>query len=230
MGKNYRNEWKYCCPDYYLTQLISRLENFLEPDCNASDDYYRVRTLYFDDINSSCAMSVNAGASKRFKYRLRYYDDNISTLHFERKEKLFGRCRKFISSVSTVECNLLCNGDVWPVFWGNDNDYLKKFCVDIISKSFSPKIITDYERKAYVDENLNIRITIDKNIFVSKDIENFLDGVYDLMPIQNTNWHILEIKFDEILPKYIMDIINMRCLNQTSFSKYYIGRQKLMRV
>lgn len=231
MVKKYRNEWKYCCSDYYFQQLIPRLEGILELDKHAENDgFYKVRSLYFDDLKDTCAMNVNAGASNRFKYRVRYYNNNLDTLHFERKEKLYGKCRKYNCKLSNNEYSKLVSGDVWDIFWDNENIDLKKFCIDVISKGFRPKLITDYERKAYVDKNLNMRVTIDKNIFVSGDVEDFIKGEYNILPLLNTNKHILEVKFDDILPQYIKELLNMRCLNQTSFSKYYVGSQKLKRV
>lgn len=230
MLKKYRNEWKYCCSAYNLEQLRNRLCCVLEHDKHSDDKgLYTVRSLYFDDIRNSCAMAVNAGASKRFKYRLRYYGDDINTLHLELKEKVYGRCHKSSCAISSEQFDMLIKGEIWDLFWNTNNNLLKKFCIDIATKGFSPKVITEYEREAFVEPNLNVRVTIDRNIFASLDLENFLKGNYqDKQFLQPKGMHVLEVKFDDFIPKYIHQLVNMIGIIQTSFSKYYIGLQKVM--
>lgn len=230
MPRKYRNEWKYCCSTYCLEQLKNRLNGILEHDKHSGDKgVYIVTSLYFDDLRNSCAMAVNAGASKRFKYRLRYYNNDISTLHLELKEKVYGRCHKSSCAISMEQFNIMMNGDIWDLFWDTNDNLLKKFCIDVVTKGFKPKVITEYEREAFVEPNLNIRVTIDRNIFASSDLENFLEGDYqDKQFLQSKGMHVLEVKFDEILPKYIHQLTNMIGIIQTSFSKYYIGLQKVM--
>ena len=231
MVKKYRNEWKYCCSDYYLEQLRRRLEGVLNRDTHAdSNGTYVVRSLYFDDRKYTCAMAVNAGASCRFKYRLRYYSDDMSTLHLELKEKKYGRSHKSSCLLSGEQFFKLIKGDIWELFWQTDSTLLKKFCIDIGTRGYSPKVITEYEREAFVEPNLNIRVTIDRNIFASKNVEDFLSGNYSSKyPLQSTGMHVLEVKFDELMPSYIHQLIEMAGLIQTSFSKYYIGLKTVIR-
>ncbi len=225
MQKKYRNEWKYCCSEYYLEQLKKRLQDFMMRDSNSDKDgIYEVRSLYFDDRNYSCAMAVNAGASHRFKYRLRYYGNKIDTLHLELKEKIYGKSHKSTFNISKELFDKLMNGNEWDVFWNTDSNLMKRFCLDIGTREFSPKIITKYEREAFVEPNLNIRVTIDRHVCASKKVDEFLQEDYKYsLPLQKTNMHVLEVKFDELLPSYMHKLINMMGISQTSFSKYYIG-------
>lgn len=113
------------------------------------------------------------------------------------------------------------------VFWHTEEKLLKEFIVDIINKNFKPKVIIDYERNAFVETVANIRITIDTNITASYAVNDFLSGQYVKYPIQEKNYHVLEVKFDYILPSYIKNIVCSYGFNQTSFSKYYLGRKKI---
>ena len=97
----------------------------------------------------------------------------------------------------------------------------------IMTRLFEPKAIVSYERSAYVEEIANVRITLDKNISVSEQFDNFLSGDFMRYPVQERGEHVLEVKFDEILPGYIKSIISNKNLQQSSFSKYYLGRLKL---
>jgi len=166
------------------------------------------------------------GISERFKYRFRYYGNDLQTLRLERKEKKNGRCRKQTCPVSVQEFESIMEGHVEEVFWMTDNIVLKKFCVDVWKKGFRPKIIIDYERVAYVEEISNVRITFDKNITASSSTQLFLEGNYLAVPILEKGKHVLEVKFDSILPGYIKKGVNTSGLQQTSFSKYYIGLKR----
>jgi hypothetical protein len=91
--------------------------------------------------------------------------------------------------------------------------------------NYSPKVITDYERIAYVEEITNVRITFDLKISISYDWENFLNGDYQNYYVLPSGLNVLEVKFDDILPSYIRNIVESHKYVQTSFSKYYFGRK-----
>lgn len=91
--------------------------------------------------------------------------------------------------------------------------------------NYQPKVIVDYERIAYVEEITNVRITFDMKISASSDIDNFLTGDYIKYYVQENNYNVLEVKFDDILPSFIRNIVESYNFNQTSFSKYYYCRK-----
>lgn len=105
---------------------------------------------------------------------------------------------------------------------------LKQFCMHCMLKEFQPKVAIDYRRNAYIDPTINLRVTFDQNITVSNNISSFLTGDYPRIPLQETYTHIMEVKFDAILPSYIRMLMSNRRLVQTAFSKYYFGRKKLL--
>ena len=226
--KKYRNEWKYICKEADLAKLRERLSAVLEADSHSDcDGKYEIHSLYFDDLKDSCVMDNNAGIGERYKYRIRYYGNNTNTLKLERKEKYNDKCCKQSCIISQDTFIKLINNNAQEVYWEADNAVLRKFCIDIMTKLFGPKAIIDYERTAYVEPITNIRITIDRNIAVSYELDAFLQGDYISYPIQDKDENILEVKFDHILPAYIKNIVIGSPLVQTAFSKYYFGRLKL---
>lgn len=228
--KQFRNEWKYCCSESTLVIVKKRLREVLDSDKNSGQDgKYIIHSLYFDDIRNMCAKENEAGISERFKYRIRYYGNNTDYLKLERKEKYNGRCYKDSCILTMSEYEKIISGDAGELYWETDKPALKLFCTYCMAKGFSPKAIIDYERCAFVEETSNVRITIDRNISVSRESEKFLTGNYLQIPIQEKQQHILEVKFDNILPSYIRHLVTNREIVQTSFSKYYLGRQQLQR-
>ena len=68
-----------------------------------------------------------------------------------------------------------------------------------------------------------MRITFDRSIRASKDIEHFFEDVLTI-PILPDQISLMEVKYDGILPGYISRLINTGDLQQISFSKYALCR------
>ena len=110
------------------------------------------------------------------------------------------------------------------IVYDTDKELIKELARDTLLYNYRPKVIIDYERIAYVEEITNVRVTFDIKISASYELENFLDGNYNKFYIQSSNYNVLEVKFDYILPSYIRNIIESYGFINTAFSKYYYGR------
>lgn len=225
MMKKYRNEWKYLCRETDLAVLEQRFGSLLELDEHAGDSgIYEIHSLYFDDHKDSCAWDNDVGTDVRFKYRIRYYGTDLNTLHLERKEKLHGLCTKLSCKLSVQQYQDILEGNAEQVFWNTDQPLLKQFCRDIMTDFFEPKVIVDYQRTAFVEPISNVRITLDQNITASNEISAFLEPEYMSYPLLELGRHILEVKFDDILPGQLKRCLCTNFLVQTAFSKYYLSR------
>lgn len=221
----YRSEWKYCEKEADLLAIKERLKAVLEYDSHAGrNGKYEIHSLYFDDYKDTCARENVAGEGKRFKYRIRYYGCDSEHLWLEKKEKMNSYCHKRHCAVSEEEYKLIIEGKAMNVFWNTKEQLLKEFCVDIVTKRFGPRIIVDYEREAFVENITNVRITFDYNISASDEVEHFLSREYLKVPVLEKREHVLEVKFDDVLPSYIRAVLRGNVLGQRSFSKYYLGR------
>ncbi len=224
-----RTEWKYICSDRDLDILKYRIAAVLHMDDNANKDVYNIHSLYFDDYRNSCAFDNDAGNSERSKWRIRYYDEDDSFIRLERKRKKQDLCYKESCQLKKDEYDKIIGGNISDVLWNTDQKLLKEFCIDVMTKGFAPKIIIDYERTAFVDPVLNVRITFDRNISGSLQIEGFMERDYLKFPVQNRGEHILEVKFDDLLPEHLEKILHESRLQRNTFSKYYLGRLVLER-
>lgn len=223
--KRYRSEWKYCEEEADLLAIKQRLSTILEHDSYAGEDgKYEIHSLYFDDYKDTCARENVAGEGKRFKYRIRYYGNAADKLWLEKKEKHNSYCHKRKCALTTEEYRTIIAGRTLEVFWNTKEQLLKEFCIDIVTKRFVPRVIVNYEREAFVEAITNIRITLDYNISASDEIDRFLDGDYLKTPVLEKKRHVLEVKFDDILPSYVKAVLQTSVLGQRSFSKYYLGR------
>ena len=225
----FRTEWKYICTDRDLDLLGTKIGELLETDENALDNIYHVHSLYFDDYLNSSAFDNDAGASERSKWRIRYYNDDDSVIKLEKKVKKNDMCYKMTASLDRKQYGQIMDGDVSELMYNNEDILVKQFCAEYLHSHLQPKIVIDYERTAFVEPVSNIRITFDRNISASKDTERFLSGDYIRFPLQEKGTHVLEVKFDDVLPGHVEKMIHSAQLTRNTFSKYYLGRLVLER-
>ena len=93
------------------------------------------------------------------------------------------------------------------------------FNIAIATKMLKPKMIVKYKRKAYSYDCGNVRITFDDNIQYSREVERFgrVEKYYNYWDEHDT---ILEVKYDEYIPSFIMQLLETNNMLQTSNSKY----------
>ena len=128
---------------------------------------------------------------------------------------------------TTDEYNTILSGDVTDLIFVTEKSLIKELAVDMLIHNYKPKVIIDYERIAYVEEITNVRVTFDMKISASYELESFLDGDYQSFYILPSGLNVLEVKFDDILPSHIRNIVESYSFKQGSFSKYYYGRKIL---
>lgn len=223
---DYRVEQKYIVTDADLLVLSRRLQGVVAKDIHQEGTCYQIRSLYFDDIADSCLDENDAGVDQRFKYRIRHYDPTAEMMRLEIKEKKRGFTRKYTSMISREECRRIMEKRL-PLQM-DDRKALNLLQVQMRCAHLQPKAIISYERTAFVHSAGNVRITFDRNISASRTCGDFLEPIVrNPVPVMPTGFHVLEVKYDELLPDYIANVLNLGNLHQTAFSKYGLGRLAL---
>ena len=226
MKSKYRSEWKYILRNQELKCLKEKISKILELDKHTPENgKYIIHSLYFDDYKNDSLQANECGLALKYKWRIRYYGDDLSYIVLEKKEKVDVGGRKRSCKLTIDEYNKIISNDICNLGYSTDKSLLKELIIDMLEKGYHPKIIIDYERIAFVEELTNIRITFDTKISASYEIEKFLENNYLKFYILPSNINLLEVKFDYILPSYIKNILNINNMNQVSFSKYFYGRQ-----
>lgn len=223
---DYRVENKYLVSDADLAVLEGRLKTVMEPDEHQNGSCYEIRSVYFDDILDMFMMENDAGLDCRSKYRIRIYAPSAEVIHLEIKEKSSGLTKKISCSLTREECERILEGTMPLQF--DCRAPLNKLLLQMRCTKMEPKAIIAYERTAYVHPTGNVRITFDRNIMASRCWGDFFEErISGMTPILPSGMHILEVKYDELLPDYIAQQLQIGSLRQTAFSKYYLGRLSL---
>lgn len=190
----------------------------------AEDGKYLIRSLYFDDINDSCVWDNLSGKEPRSKFRIRYYGNDTRYLKLEKKTKKRNMTLKESCRISVEDCEAMIKGWV-PKIEESFSDTKKKMYLEIQKRGLFPKTIVTYERTPYIYPGGNVRITFDNMLSSSIEVNKFLSGGYITRPIFPLGQSILEVKWDEVMPRHIKETLQLDNLNWTAFSKYYMCRK-----
>ena len=220
---DFRHEWKHEINASDMIAIRQRLRAIAKPDEHAIDGKYFIRSLYFDDLHDSCLDENESGVDQRRKFLIRHYDPAAQKLHLEIKEKYRGYTKKMACDITREECRRIMDG--MPELTMDTRKPLNLLKMEMRCALMRPKAIISYERTAFVHPLGNVRITFDRNISASRCCGDFLeDRVAASVPVLPAGMHILEVKYDELLPDFIAQQLELGKLQQTAFSKYYLGR------
>lgn len=207
--------------------LKQRLALAMNVDKNSVnlDNTYFIRSLYFDDINSTAYYEKIDGVLYRKKYRIRIYNNDSSFIRLERKWKHNNMTSKDQLKISKENCiNLLTNQ-----FDNIDkellnNSLMKEFITDIKVFGLKPSVIVDYKRLAYTYNISEVRITFDERIksgLYNCNLFNMNRITYDVI---DNNEVVLEVKFNEVLPEHISIILQTIPMYRQAVSKFALCR------
>lgn len=221
----YRHEYKYACNAMQNAILKTRAQGILKRDEHAGPDgAYRIRSLYFDDLEDRCYYENESGIGERDKYRIRIYNGDINRITLEKKSKSRGMTLKTSAGISKEQCRQLMTGIIPPVA-EDTAESLKRLLSEMRLKNMRPKVIVEYVRYPFVEKNGNVRITFDESVSSSNELTGFLEQNIVFRPVMECGQSILEVKWDEYLPDYIKNSMQLDTLLWSSFSKYYLCRR-----
>lgn len=226
---DYRHELKYMVTAEDMALLEGRIRGLIPLDVHAGEaGMYQIRSLYFDDYYNSYYLENEIGTDPREKFRIRIYNSDRGRISLELKRKEHGMTQKLSCLLKEEQCRTLMKGSLLPMN-GNDPPVLKKLNLLMRTRLLRPKVIVEYDRIPFADKLGNTRITLDRNMASSDEIEHFLEPKLRRRPIMAAGRHILEVKYDEFLPDYIYQNLQLANLRQTAFSKYYLCRRYALR-
>ena len=219
--ENYRHEVKYQISMADYLSIRQRLRLVMKPDIHAKENgQYTVRSIYFDNLEDKALREKRNGVQKREKFRIRYYNDDVSFLVLEKKMKWNNLCLKIDARLTEEECKALLGGDkTWMM--AHPSGLVRELYCKMGSQQLRPKVLVSYIREAYLYAAGNVRVTFDSHIRSTLFHRPFLEeGVPDIDVSDNPGDMVLEVKFDAFLPDVVQILLQTGNIRQQSYSKY----------
>jgi hypothetical protein len=204
--------------------LQQRLRAIARQDPHAGENgKYKIRSLYFDNIDGKVLREKIDGVNNREKFRIRYYNNDLEFIKLEKKSKMNGLCSKRSAKLTREQCESIIDGDIqW--MRGSSDPLLLELYTKMNFQQLRPRTLVDYIREPYIYEPGNVRITIDSDIKTGLNSKELFNQDLGTMRTHGTNIMILEVKFDEFLPSIIRDIIQVNNRQNSAVSKYAMCR------
>ncbi len=217
----YRHELKYRISYSDYLSLKARLKHVMKPDPYAgSNGRYLIRSIYFDNYNDKALREKIDGVQKREKFRIRWYDDDLSLINLEKKMKLNNLCLKLSAGLTEAECRALLRGEYnWML--KHPSMLVRELYCKINLQQLRPRVVVSYFREPYIYSSGNVRVTFDSHIRTSLFSRDFMEK--DIQDISATDFPedmILEVKYDDFLPEIIALLLQTKSIRQQAFSKY----------
>ena len=213
-----RHEWKH--EINYMDMLIirSRMRAITTPDAHAVDGKYFIRSLYFDTLSDKALREKIDGVDNRKKFRIRYYNNDLSFIRLEKKSKWNNLGTKEMVRLSKMQAQAIADGNIdWMV--NHPAPLIHELYVEMKETGLRAKTIVDYTREPFVFPAGNVRVTLDYDIRTGLCSTDFLNPDTPTVPIVD-NPIILEVKWDHFLPDIIRDAVHLENRRAAAFSKY----------
>lgn len=214
----FRHEVKHEITHHDMLILRQRLRAVMQPDSHAVNGRYEIRSLYFDNPDDKALREKLEGVNIREKYRIRFYNNNTSDIHLERKCKRGGLGYKETADLTAEQAQAIVSGDVDWMRCSTDKVILG-FYTRIRNEGLKPKVIVDYTREPFVFAPGNVRVTLDHGIRTGMNCTDFLNPDCVTVPVKDSPC-ILEVKWDNYLPDVIRDAVQLEGRHSGAFSKY----------
>jgi hypothetical protein len=226
-----RFECKYRISPLHAPQVRQFIEPFMRPDPYAAvcpGFRYPICSLYLDTDDLALYGQTVAGEKNRYKLRIRSYSDDPATpIFLEIKRKMNNVVSKRRARLTRAQALALMNGssyewlDELPEVDREDALAFDHQCGLVGAK---PVCKVKYFREAYESRGSDpLRVTLDTDLMhaVSFDHDFSLSGGrWVATPVEGT---ILEIKYTDLFPHWIVDLVRFLGLRQGPLPKYILS-------
>lgn len=221
----YRNEWKFYISLWEAEILKRRLLPFLEIDPYAVNGQYTIRSLYFEDYWNSGYEEKLMGVENRQKWRIRIYNYSDKNIKLERKKKRGSYIHKDSAPLTRQEYEQIIEGD-YSFLLHSQYALCQEFYYECMVNLYRPKVIVDYEREPLIRTEGDVRITFDKDVRAGAFNYDIFDSELPVESVMEPNEMVLEVKFTEMIPQIIKELLPLGGQEFSAISKYTLCYEK----
>lgn len=218
-----RQEEKYPLNLQEAIQFSHRFSQLLMPDQHSGNGSYLVRSLYFDTVDDKDFFDKVTEQNARRKIRLRIYSPDAQWAKLEMKQKTGSFQRKRSLLISREDALALIDGNT-SVLLHYDEAFSAELFAVMTTECYRPRSIVEYQRRAFMSTENNIRLTFDSRICATESSMELFHPFLPLNPVFDSDKVIFEVKYDRFLLGYISEIISSINRRSISSSKYCLSR------
>ena len=236
-----RFELKYLITEEMALKVRDFVRSYLDFDeysVGKPNFSYPVHSLYLDSDDLKLYWETINGIKNRYKLRLRYYDTNPkSPVFFEIKRRMNNCIMKQRGGVRQQYVGYLLSGQLPQEEHllskaPKQMIALQRFCELMNRIHAKPKVHIYYMREAYVSDDDNVRVTIDRKVYGEANLDYTIKTEMHNPALSFANQVILELKFTNRFPDWFRELVRVFGVMQCGAAKYCesvqgIGFEKL---
>ncbi len=190
---------------------------------------YPVHSLYLDSDSLEIYWRTINGDKNRFKLRLRYYSDNPDTpVFFEIKRRMKDIILKQRGGVRQSAVPLLLSGYLPEEKHMITKDpgslvAVQRFQQLMLGLGAKPKSHIFYQREAYVADNDEVRVTMDREVYAEPNLSPTIKIKMERPVHSYAGFVILELKFTNRFPNWFRELVRVAHATQCGAAKYVSG-------
>lgn len=215
---NFRHELKHEINALDAMVIRQRLQAVMKPDPYAEDGRYQIRSLYFDNLSDKALREKLDGVNRREKFRIRYYNGDLSLIHLEKKQKVNDLTCKESVVLTKEEVQAILEGDC-GFMASSPHGLVTELYSKMKSQGLAAKTVVDYIREPFVHGPGNVRVTLDHDIRTGMSSTDFLNPDSVTVPVGDAVI-IMEVKWDAFLPDVIRHALQLSGRMAGAYSKY----------
>lgn len=214
--------------DFVLSYL-----NIDEYGVGQPNNAYPVHSLYLDSDDLQIYWRTINGDKNRYKLRLRYYSEKPGTpVFFEIKRRMKDIIMKQRGGVKHEAVHRVLAGQMpLPEELLTHNpkhlEAIERFIHLMIDVQAKPRVHIFYMREAYVSDNDEVRVTMDRKVLTEPNLEGRIKTSM-AEPVQSySDFVILELKFTNRFPVWFRELVRVADVMQSGAAKYVAGITQL---
>lgn len=223
--ERFRHELKFLISPGEKELMTSRMGPLFQLDPHAGSGGYMIRSLYFEDYWNTAYEQKNDGVLERKKYRIRIYNYSDSAIKLERKKKYDAYIYKESARLTREEFDRILAGDYEFLLY-HKNKLCREFYIECVCNRLRPRVIVDYEREPWIVDTGTVRITFDMNVRAAIGSFDIFDPTLPCLSVIDPGRLVLEVKYTEVLPQFVRDILPPQREECTAVSKYVLCYEK----
>lgn len=145
----YRHELKYSISLADRMALVQRLRPLMQRDPHTDETgRYTIRSVYFDNYKDKALREKLSGVQTREKFRIRYYNEDLSFITLEKKIKHNDLCKKLDAPLTAEEYQRILQAP-GPWMLEHPEPLVGELYCKMKLQQLRPRVLVSYVREPY---------------------------------------------------------------------------------